>query len=76
MYTAHLKKYSLDSHEEFNEEPVYYCKECLSLKILAIDNTEFCDDCGSSDILQTNIREWEKLYMNKYNHKFIEYGEE
>ena len=39
----------------YNEEPVYYCKSCLSLKIkqVTVDNqnfTNYCDKCGSTNV--------------------------
>lgn len=63
------------SKEEYNQEPVYYCKRCLSLKIVALnDYTDYCDTCGSINIDKTSIHNWEELYMNKYNKKYIEDG--
>ena len=63
------------SHEYYNEEPVFYCKNCLSLRILSIGNTEgneFCYDCSSTDIDTCLIDEWEKLYQNKYGFKYLD----
>ena len=47
------------SKEDYNNEPVYYCSECLSLKIRDIDGTDYCDKCGSTNIEQIHIQEWE-----------------
>jgi hypothetical protein len=61
-------------HEQYNEEPVFYCKKCLSLRIREIEdirNSEYCDDCGSAEIGQCNIKEWEELYKAKYGHYYI-----
>lgn len=55
----------------YNEEPVFYCKKCLSLNIKNIDNMDFCDECGSVEIEQSNIFDWEKEYDNKYGNKFL-----
>lgn len=53
---------------EYNLEPVYYCDNCLSLRIKTFDsNIDFCSECGNTDIANTSIVEWEKLYHNKYN---------
>lgn len=60
--------------EGYNKIPIFYCKNCLSLKIRDvehIENSEYCDRCGSTDIAQTNVREWETLYKNKYGHYFL-----
>lgn len=61
--------------EDYNMEPVFYCKNCLSLRIRDvehIDNSEYCDECGSTDIQQTSIEEWEALYQTKYGHRFLD----
>ena len=58
--------------EEYNNIPVHYCKECLSLKVMGVVGMEeacYCDDCGCTDIEQTSIEEWEQLYKKK--HGFI-----
>lgn len=54
---------------DYNEEPVYYCSNCLSLKIKTINAGEelnYCDDCGSTNIDSCNIHEWESKYKSKY----------
>lgn len=59
---------------DYNSEPVYYCKHCLSLKIFDVEgipDSEYCDECGSTDIEQTSIEDWENLYVQKYGHSFI-----
>lgn len=64
--------YVYESKEaSYNKDPVYYCKCCLSLKIRALGDEEFCEDCGAMDIATTSIEEWEKMYEEKYGHKFI-----
>ena len=62
------------SKEEYNNEPVYYCSECLSLKIRDIDGTDYCDKCGSTNINQTHINEWEQMYVRKYNGNYLNLG--
>lgn len=61
------------SIEDFNAEPVYYCKQCLSLKIMNIPKMEvcFCDDCNSTDVGVCQIHEWERYYKNKYGLTFL-----
>lgn len=57
---------------EYNKVPVSFCKRCLSLNIKVQDGEEdFCDDCGSTNILTTNIFEWERLYMEMYEKPFL-----
>lgn len=60
------------SKDEYNSEPVVFCKKCLSLKILSInDEIDYCDDCGSTDIDTANIEDWEEMYKKKYGKTFI-----
>ena len=56
--------------EDYNSEPVYYCKKCLSLKIMEFDNNDYCDICGSTDIETTDIESWREMYKNKYGKEF------
>lgn len=61
--------------EEYNSEPVYYCKHCLSLKVMGvagIDDAEYCDECGSTNIGKASIEEWEKLYEERYGIKYLD----
>lgn len=56
--------------EEYNSVPVYYCKHCHSLRIKTIpfmENVDFCDSCGSTDIAQISIEEWEELYKDEHD---------
>lgn len=57
--------------EEYNSEPVFYCSECLSLKIREIDETDYCDKCGSTDIKEANIHDWEEMYEKKYGKSYL-----
>lgn len=66
-----MRACQLDSHEEYNEEPVIYCKDCLSLRIMEIGGTALCDDCGSTEFEEANIRDWEKLFESKYGYNFL-----
>lgn len=60
--------------EDYNKEPVMYCKKCLSLKIrdAGLPDLLYCDECGSAEILTTTIDEWETLYRNKYGFKYLD----
>ena len=68
-----LRKQKQYNHPN-NEEPVFYCEHCLSLRVLSInqsDDSLFCDDCGSSSIDTANIIDWENMYKNKYNKSYL-----
>jgi hypothetical protein len=58
--------------KEYNAEPVYYCKHCLSLKIRGYEEMDYCDDCGSTNTGKCSIEEWEELYKNKFGHKYLD----
>lgn len=58
----------------YNEEPVYYCKRCLSLNIRQIPSMksmDYCDDCGAVNIGTASIEEWSALYKERYKCDFI-----
>lgn len=63
--------------QDYNNEPVFYCKRCLSLNVKSMDEDhdtdflDFCDDCGSTEIEQTDIHTWEKMYEQKYGINFL-----
>lgn len=66
---------------DYDSIPVMYCKTCLSLKVKSMDEEhdedflEYCDDCGGTDIGETDIHTWEKMYEQKYKKNFLT-GEE
>lgn len=69
-----IKSDSIVLKEEYNKEPIYYCAKCLSLKIRDIPyipESEYCDECGSTNVVQTQIDQWEQMYENKYGYKFL-----
>lgn len=62
----------MNQKTDYNEEPVYYCPRCLSLKIKSdIADYCYCDDCGSTSVDEISIDEWEKLYEDRYGKKYI-----
>ena len=72
-----MNKLNLDklhAHDYYNQEPVYYCKQCLSLRIKSIPDvpdTDFCDACNSTNIGTTNIKVWEDLYKERYGYRYL-----
>lgn len=67
--------------EEYNEIPVIYCKSCLSLHIEnflsnrledeyegKIHEYDYCKDCGSTDLGVCTIKEYQKLYIERYGY--------
>lgn len=61
--------------DDYNNEPILYCKRCLSLKIRnipTIDNSDYCDNCSSTEIGECSIEEWEKMYQERFGHKYLD----
>ena len=64
---------------DYNDEPVHYCKYCLSLDNPEIfvdpttsEETEYCKYCGSTEFEDSHIEEWEKQFEQKYKQgKFL-----
>lgn len=62
-----------DKTAEYDSEPVVYCSRCFSLKIGYEEalGTEYCMECGCSDISESSIEEWERLYERRYGKKHV-----
>lgn len=59
---------------DYNNQPVYYCPRCLSLRIMGVPGMEgldYCDDCGSTQIEQSNIEDWQKKYRGRYGFDYL-----
>lgn len=53
------------------EDSVFYCEDCLSLRILGGKNMpEYCDECSSANIGQCSFDKWEAMYEEMYGRKF------
>lgn len=37
-----------------------------------MEGSDYCDKCGSTNIEECSIEEWETLYKNKYGHSYLE----
>lgn len=64
-----------NNKENYNDEPVFYCKHCLSLRIKAVPGMEgldYCDDCGATEVAQAHISIWEQMYRDKHGFNYIE----
>ena len=45
---------------------------CHLRYIKSIQDSDYCDECGSTDIGQCSIEEWEKKYIEMYGHPYLE----
>lgn len=65
---SNLKKSQLNN--PYNDDPVYYCKSCLSLHVLVVgepeDDISVCGNCNRTDIGMTDISTWRQMWYNKY----------
>lgn len=60
--------------EEYNNIPVHYCRNCMSLRTMNVAGMQeacYCDECGSTDILEASIEEWDTLYKEKYGFNYL-----
>lgn len=60
---------------DYDSEPVKYCPRCYSLRIGSIegaDDSDYCMDCGCSEVASASISEWEGLYEGRYGRRFVE----
>lgn len=68
--------------QEYNNEPVHYCKTCLSLKVKTIEfkpteagesrDVDYCGSCSNTSIGQAHITEWEDMYEEKHGKRYID----
>lgn len=64
-----------NNQNSYNDEPVYFCKHCLSLKIMnesQLPDLDYCGDCGSTNIDTTDISTWEEMYKQRYGFKLLD----
>lgn len=61
-------------HSEYDLEPVKFCSRCYSLKIEYENDldSECCAECGSTDIQEASIEEWEQKYERRYGYKLTQ----
>lgn len=62
--------------DDYNNEEVHFCKDCLSLNIRYIKgiiDSDYCDSCGSTDIGTIHINDWKNLYKNTYGEDFVKH---
>ena len=60
-----------DEKKTYESEPVYYCNSCLSLRIKCECGVDYCDDCGSTDVIESQLETWKARYRKKYGSNFI-----
>lgn len=66
---------SLREEVKYNDIPVHYCERCLSLRIRfvqGLDDSEYCDHCGSTVIREAHIEDWRQLFKDRYGYDHLE----
>ena len=66
---------NLKEEVNYNDEPVFDCERCMSLRIRFVNslpNSEYCDNCGSTDVKSTDIEDWRNKFKNKYGYDHLE----
>lgn len=59
----------------YDEEPLFYCSKCLSIKIVDDKNgVMVCGSCGAGPrhIDVTSLEKWDLLYRKKYGHPYLQ----
>lgn len=63
----YVDKFGRQVMNEYDREPVYFCKYCLSLDIRTMDDEyDYCNQCGSTAVESTDIVHWDELYKLRY----------
>lgn len=62
------------SKDEYENEPVHYCGNCLSLNIKELPGVklDICRECGNTDIQTTDMDHWNHLYTEEYGSAFMD----
>lgn len=42
------------------------------MNLVGVEDFDYCDDCGSSDIEETDIETWESLYRERYGINYLD----
>ena len=77
-----LKKLNmLTEKDHHNNEPITFCKTCLSIMIKTVKfpktetgenrDVDYCVDCSNTDMAEAHISEWEDLYEERYGERFL-----
>lgn len=52
---------------KYDDEPVFFCKDCGSLRIVSIEGIDFCDTCKKDNIaVAKDIETYQEIYEKRY----------
>ena len=68
--------------QDYNNEPVCYCKTCLSINIKTVEfdsnddeleprSVDYCVPCSNTEMGEAHISEWADMYKEKYGEDFL-----
>ena len=67
-YTSFYKN---KKKEQYNNTPLCFCRKCLSISIYSEDSLEFCLDCGGTDLAESGIDNWKRLFYEEYGNDYM-----
>lgn len=65
----------MEIQSEYNSVPVLYCKHCLSLRVMNVpmlEDSDYCDECGSTNIEECHIDDWSRFYKNRFGYNYLD----
>ena len=62
---------AVEKKNKYNDIPVLYCTDCLSLRVLGVGEVNYCEKCGSTNVESTDIFSWEKMYAARYAGSYL-----
>lgn len=71
--------------QDYNNEPICYCKTCLSINIKTVEfepvalvngkstsrNVDYCVPCSNTEMGEVHISEWQDMYKERYGEDFL-----
>lgn len=57
--------------DNYNDEPIFFCNSCLSLRVMSVCGLDYCDECGSTDIETCHVDDWRMKYRKRYGFEFL-----
>ena len=64
---------SEDKQKEYNDDPIWYCTNCLNITIKRLKDTQYdyCGSCGCTDLSAAHVYEWEEKYIEFYGERYL-----
>lgn len=55
----------------YNDEPVYFCKHCMSLLVMDGGFIDYCGNCGSTEIEKASLEEYDAMHKQRFGTKLF-----